>query len=312
MATVTYWVNCPALGDAICCIPIVKALIAEGKLYKVLIPKKFCELFWVCDVDRKYIVESTKESVATFKLNGSESVSACAVRRAPYRIHLVDMFSVFSLNAILKPEEKCNKANPDRLPKPKVGLYNPYIVLGIGYALESRKMPLEVFEAVVRYCKHRNIDVVLLGGQRQQGTKQPIVFDGYPREGCIDMIDRTTMTASVAIMKDAACVVGIDSGLIYLASLTDVPIVSGFTFVDPYYRMPYRHGVKGWQFYPIEPKGECKYCSNKLAMFGVEFDTKCPLGMAYECVTTLDSKDFIKALKKIQSGRPKMVTSQHE
>jgi len=55
MATVTYWVNCSALGDAICCIPVVKALIAEGKLYKALIPKKFCELFWVCDVDRKYI-----------------------------------------------------------------------------------------------------------------------------------------------------------------------------------------------------------------------------------------------------------------
>jgi len=55
-------------------------------------------------------------------------------------------------------------------------------------------------------------------------------------------------------------VVGLDNGLIHLAGLTDVPIVAGYTTVDPYFRLPWRHGVKGWRCFAVEPSSECRYC----------------------------------------------------
>ena len=303
MATVTYLINCSALGDAVCCIPATKALIAENKLYKVLIPEKFCEVFELCDVDPAFIVPTNREVEMKFDLNGSTLVTAYEARRAPYRIHLVDMFSVFCMNAILKPEEKCIRANIKKLPS--VDLKKPFIVVGVGYAEESRKMPVNAFKDIVAYGKKTGIDIVLLGAPRRQQSKNPIKFDEYPKEDCTDLIGKTSIKESVAIMNEAACVVGVDSGLIYLASLTDTPIVCGYTFVDPHYRIPYRRRVMGWRFYPVEPRATCKYCSNGLVMFGVPFDNSCPYGKDYECATSLHGKDFIRAIKRAIWARSK-------
>jgi hypothetical protein len=46
----------------------------------------------------------------------------------------------------------------------------------------------------------------------------------------------------------------------------------------------------------VEPKSKCKYCSNRLAAFGVTMDKTCPLDRDYECVESLDSKDFMDAI----------------
>jgi len=158
---------------------------------------------------------------------------------------------------------------------------------------------------LVAYGKKTGIGIVLLGGHRRPESKKPIHFQDYPKEGCIDLIGQTSIKDSVSIMNEAACVVGVDSGLIYLASLTDTPIVCGYTFVDPHYRMPYRHGVMGWRFFSVEPRSSCKYCSNGLAMFGVAFDNNCPYGKDYECATSLNGKDFVRAVKRAICSRSK-------
>lgn len=303
MALVTYYCNTSAIGDTCCVVPTIRALIADDRLYKVLASTRNCEILRLCGIDERFILDIKPEELAMYDPKGSEIVVANVKGRGAFRIHLVDLFSVFPINAILKPEEKCAQALPEFLPSlPKEVAGRKYIVIGTGYANISRKMPYKVFMEVKDFCKKSGFELVLLGGQRTN-SKSPISFEGYPDDGCINLIDKTDIPESVAIMGAAAAVVAVDSGLIYLAALTDVPIVGGYTFVEPYYRLPYRHGVKGWNFHVVEPRGKCKYCSSRLAMFGVEFDTKCPLGKGYECATTLDSKDFLKALKKAVSGR---------
>lgn len=304
MSIVSYWVNCSAVGDTVCCVPVVKALIAEGKLYKVFGSARTCEILRICGIAENLIVQATPEEVTAFDLNGSELVGANCPGHAAYRIHLVDLFSAFPINAILKPEEKCVAADPELLPDishlPLAS--GRYVVIGVGFAQLSRKLPLKAYTAVVNYCKDHQLDVVLLGGQRKN-SQNPICFEGYPDEDCTNLIDKITIAESVAVMADAACVVGIDSGLIHLASLTETPIVCGFTCVDPYYRAPYRHGIKGWGFYPVEPRSDCKYCTNRLAMFGVAFDVKCPFGKGYECATSLHADDYVAKLKMALSTK---------
>jgi hypothetical protein len=220
---------------------------------------------------------------------------ANAPGKAAYRIHLVDLFTVFPINAILKPEEKCVEAEASRLPPNPLQGKN-YVVIGVGHAVPSRKLPVDVFKDVVSHCRGAGGEVVLLGAQRPNPVN-PIHFDGYPKDECIDLIGKTSFSESVSIMSGARCVIGVDSGLIYLASLTSVPIICGYTYVDPYYRMPFRNGELGWNFYCVEPRGPCRYCSNGIAMFGVEFDTACPRNMNYSCTTSFDSADFIRYIK---------------
>lgn len=295
MKKISYWVNCTAVGDVCCAIPVIRMLIKENRLHKVLMNPKWVELFLLCDIPEEFIYPITVDRIKTYNAGDTEFLMANNPGKAAYRIHLIDLFSAFSVNAILKPEEKWVLANPDKLPNYE--LEKPFIVIGIGYAVPSRKMPLKCYLDIVKYCKKKGFNIVLLGAQRDKG-KKPIIFDGYPTDDCIDLIGKTSFTESISIMNKAACVVGVDSGLIHLAALTEVPIVCGYTYVDPFYRAPFRYGDQTWKFYAVEPKSGCRYCSNGLAMFNVEFDTACPHGKAYECTNSLEGKDFISEIKK--------------
>jgi len=296
---VSLWINCSAVGDAVCTVPTVKALLAENKLYKLLVPKRFTDIFKICGIDENLIIEATPEFVKKkFDGKGSDVLMVNIKGHAAYRIHLIDLFSIFPLNAVLKPEEKNIKALPEKLPVVDIGTLNPYVVIGVGYAQKSRKLPVKAYNEIVKFCKKKGFEIVLLGSSRLPTSEHPIHFEEHPREGCIDLIDKTTIAGSVAVMNTAACVIGMDSGLIYLAAMTETPIVCGYTFVDPYYRMPFRRNEMGWKFYPVEPTGDCKYCSNDLAMFGVPFDSHCPKGKDFSCASSLTGKDFITAIKK--------------
>jgi len=93
-------------------------------------------------------------------------------------------------------------------------------------------------------------------------------------------------------------IIGLDNGLIHLAGMTDVPIVAGYTTVDPYYRVPYRHGVKGWNCYVVEPTSECRYCQTEhFETYGINF-LECGI-MSKECMYSLT---FDKWLAKIQEA----------
>ena len=111
----------------------------------------------------------------------------------------------------------------------------------------------------------------------------------------IDMIDQTTFPEALAILQDAKCVIGLDNGLIHLAGLTDAPIVVGYTTVDPYYRLPYRHGVKGWNCQVVEPTSACRYCQTSiLASYGIPFN-RCNI-ITKECMYSLKADNWISKI----------------
>ena len=97
-------------------------------------------------------------------------------------------------------------------------------------------------------------------------------------------------------MDSAIAVVGADTGLIHLAACTDVPIICGYTTVDPDLRMPYRHNELGWNLTPITPpKSDCRYCSSSLFLNNVNFN-EC-LQKEYQCIDSLSAEAFINELK---------------
>ena len=80
------------------------------------------------------------------------------------------------------------------------------------------------------------------------------------------------MLEALRIINDAEMIIGLDNGLLHLAGLTDTKIVAGYTTVDPYYRLPYRHNVLGWNCSIVEPTSECRYCQTEhFCTYGINF-----------------------------------------
>jgi ADP-heptose:LPS heptosyltransferase len=165
-------------------------------------------------------------------------------------------------------------------------------------------MTPESFEAIKAYIRSQGMDVVLLGRRDHEltigatGEKVKPVFDGLDTDDCIDMIDKTTITESLAILAEAHCFIGVDGGLMHLAGLTDIPIVAGFTTVDPWYREIHRHGIRAWNFLSVTPDSECRYCqTDHFCVTGVLFD-KC-LTKTFECQNSLTADKWIRQIERI-------------
>jgi ADP-heptose:LPS heptosyltransferase len=220
----------------------------------------------------------------------------------PIHAHLVDAFSAAIANCILKEDEKDYlyverrflPVNPVKVPK--------YVVISYGSTTEHRKMLPEVFAELKEYFLERDYDVVLLGKRDHELSVGGLEltspkFDDVDVEGCIDLIDKTTLVESLTVLHEADLVLGVDGGLLHLAGMTDVPIVAGFTSVDPYYRVIYRHGERGWRYYPVEPDSECRYCqTSTFCTFGINFhicNTR-----SLECMKSLTADKWIAQIKK--------------
>lgn len=188
----------------------------------------------------------------------------------------------------------------------------PYLAVQVGYTAKNREFDARAMEVVLRGALDRGLLPVILG---KSVNKMPIIagndkrqlmqtvtaseFDSLPadvRHACLDMREQTTMLQARDILGHAECAVGIDGGLLHLAATTDVPIVMGLTNTRVDCRVPVRHGVRGWRFGAVVPRGvECQGCqSNWTLVFGYDFRT-C-FYKDYACVSNMRGEDLLEAI----------------
>ena len=288
---------CPfgALGDMICALPTIKKLYQEERLHKVLVFQDKAELCELVDIPSEHLVIMHPEKLTPFDPEGNYFNSMYPQDRAPYRMHLIDFASYNACQALLKPEEKCVSVDPSKLP-PNPLVNKKYVIVSPLYMHKSRRMLPSVFNDIKQFVKSLGYEVVIIG---KDAVKDKVKgTDEYDFEDCINLTNRTSLRESLAIIAEAKLVITMDSGLVYLTGLTETPLVAGYTFVDPYYRLPYRHGELGWKCESVIPRGACKFCSNTLGAYSIVFDVSCPAKIDFQCATSLHSEDFISAVKK--------------
>lgn len=182
-----------------------------------------------------------------------------------------------------------------------IGLPTPYVVLTSGHTAKAREWAPQSINEVARYLNRRGFNVVWLGKKTSElGTGALIrgTFDvAVDYTVGVDLIDRTSLLDAAAIMGGAKAVVGVDNGLLHLAATTDVPIVGGFTSVDPNTRLPYRYGIMGWNYYTVVPEPSCRFCQTKM-QFVYDHDFRNCFYQDYQCVAQLTSQKFITELEK--------------
>lgn len=289
-----------ALGDTCSTFPILNVLTKRGHIEKLFVDNRYWELYNLLfpgdilvnlkdamqvipahevtpDIPRDVIDPETGEArFLDYPVNPNIPLVR-SLQQYPTSIHshLVDCFSLAICDCILKEDEKdYPRVDPAKLPKNTVS--GSYAVIAVGATTEHRKMLPESFGAIVNHLTANGMSVVLVGRRDHElkcnGVTTRPGFSGYNFGGCVDLIDQTTIPEALSIMNDAEMVIGLDNGLIHLAGLTDTAIVAGYTTVDPYYRLPYRHGKKGWNCFVVEPTSDCRFCQTETyATYNINF-----------------------------------------
>lgn len=149
------------------------------------------------------------------------------------------------------------KLNLDKISLKHIKLPESYVVVTTGFTAPIREWVPSSINATVDHIKSKGYEVVFLG-KKQAHNGDVYVIEGTFKEEVdyskgLNLIDKTSLLQAGKIIGQAKCVVGLDNGLLHVAGCTDVPIVGGFTSVDPVHRMPYRNGVMGHNYYPVVP-----------------------------------------------------------
>jgi ADP-heptose:LPS heptosyltransferase len=317
-----------ALGDTCSTFPTLKLLVDRGHIEKLFVDIRFYALYQLFfppevlvplseasrfipkeeltpDIPMESIDLSTGgTTVFDYPVNPNLPIIK-TMRNFPTSIHthLIDHFSMSICDAVFKEHQKdYPHVDSSKLPiNPMTG--RKYVVIAYGATTEHRRMLPEVLSGLVDYFKSIDVEVVLIGKRdhvlRCSGTYTSPTFDAIPN-GVVDLIDQTTMPEALAIINEAQMVIGLDNGLIHLAALTDVPIVAGYTTVDPYYRLPYRHGIKGWNVFTVEPTSDCRYCQTEtFCTYALNF-LKCQT-TTKECMKSLTLASWLCKIKQVGS-----------
>lgn len=175
-----------------------------------------------------------------------------------------------------------------------------YVVLTPGFTAPVRALPARTWNQLARWITSRGVTPVWIGAKADTiggALHPPSEFvEGVDYSVGIDLRDKTTLLEAGKIIALSKAIVGVDNGLIHLAGTTDVPIIAGFTSVDPKTRLPFR--AKGITYAVVPPDFlECKFRQTR-THYDYQTDFReCPCGT--ECIDSLTAEKFIIELEKL-------------
>lgn len=152
-------------------------------------------------------------------------------------------------------------------PEADVLIPGKYAVITTGVTTDSRRVPSESWNHVIRYVKSLGLTPVFLGkAVVETGNMRNIHTDfaqGLEIELGLDLRDKTTLMQAASIMSRAAVVIGHDNGLLHLAGCTDVPIVFGYNLASPEHREPKRKIGRVYNVTLTDAELACNHCQSR-------------------------------------------------
>lgn len=156
-----------------------------------------------------------------------------------------------------------------------------YIALIIGAAHFTKRMPNG---KVIELCKKLNLPIVLLGGKDVESNAN-IIHDAQS-EKTTNLVGKINLNESVTVVKNAAYVIGFDTGLTHIAEAFNKKLITiwGSTVPELLGVQPYKVS----QHFEVGVELNCRPCSK----FGL---SACPKGH-FKCMNEINLQtitDFI-------------------
>ena len=305
---ICYSVNTRAIGDMIAAAPIVKWAVetyhvSSNAPYKVVISPYFRDFFhFIPDENILSLDEDWKfdRQYAVRRLNDLGKYGVFS-RLTAARLSLSEYARITLLLRLDIPTEATyyvpfNKESS--LDTPELNLdFSKTVIFSVTYKDANRSWNPEEILKLAAWVKGRGYTPAFVGKLINdigcKITPQSMLPDHLP-EFILDLRNKTSLLELYIIMKRCKAVVGIDSGPIHLAGMTETDIVCGYTTIIPEHRMPLRpRGVT----LPVVPDVSCRFCSTRwnLDFFGFN---SCYHGHT-DCVKQMTADRFIVELSKI-------------
>ena len=155
----------------------------------------------------------------------------------------------------------------------------------------SRKFKKEEILRISEYINNSGFTPIFVGKTNEQAK-----LDFECPEFGIDLINKTTISELATIMSKSRAYIGMDSGNTHLAFTTKIPVICGFTSIQPDLRIPYR---KNSITIPIiSEEIECRFCQSDWNLIDHIF-YKCPIMKIPKCIDYITADKIIAALKEI-------------
>lgn len=198
--------------------------------------------------------------------------------------HLVDVGFMYFASKF--PPPPCADIYPevtfDKTDLPYPLSENKYVVFTTGAVSPARAVPGHYWNPIIDHVVSKHLVPVFLGKTEMAKDFKVKFPSGCDYSKGIDLRDQTSMMTAAEIMKRAACVIGLDNGLLHLAACTDASIVAGYNMVSPSERRPNRRAGKWIELSVSQEELACTQCqTNMKRMFPHNFkdclygDTKC-------------------------------------
>lgn len=300
-----FMLNSLAMGDVIAAAPVIKWAIdnyyTNPENYLVVAKGMFREiLHFVPDSNfRNYDVKENSWGVpphfAMACLN--QKKEPMLVRNTPKHMHLGQFASIKLMDRIL-PDHALEYVPLVPVNIEGFNLPKKYVVFVSTYRDDTRAWHSDYMLETAEWTLKRGYIPVFVGKTDMNMETHLIPKTSLPLEikdlEHIDLRNKTSIPELASILGNAKAVVGLDSGPIHLAGTTSVPIVCGFTSIDPKHRIPYRK--KGF-FQSVTPNIPCIGCESDWASHYWNFEN-CYHGHI-ECCKQMTSDKFIKKLSSI-------------
>jgi heptosyltransferase III len=105
----------------------------------------------------------------------------------------------------------------------------PYVVLhpgAGGFRSDEREWPVAHWRQLVSELTARGLGVVISGGKVDTHKATAIVRDAAFHERVVSVAGEVTLAQLCLIMKSAACVVAVNTGVMHIAAVLDLPLVA--------------------------------------------------------------------------------------
>lgn len=168
-----------------------------------------------------------------------------------------------------------------------------YVVFTTGAVSPARTVPGHYWNPLISYVKAKGLEPVFLGTSKmvEINVKFP---DGCNYQDGFDLRNKTTVMEAAWIMNNSAAVVGLDNGLIQLASFTEAPIVCAYNMVHPSQRVPKRTVGKWKTIFLSRDELACTGCQTFMKLIAPPHDFKRCLYGDLRCIHLLFENDALK------------------
>lgn len=286
------------IGDFICRFPVFLKLVTKYPQITayVYFPAFFLETarFFL---KHPNIIVKDRGTFLTDKFPGGaiiplehETFKTMAVSLMQYA-HLLLFSELMPEDEAYYPEWKIDTLDVSKFGLPR----QQYVVLTTEATSATRTLKASTLLGLAEYFKSKNIPIVFLG--KKEITKKYIAESvaEFDYSVGMDLREKTTILEATEILAQSRGVLGLDNGLLHLASCTPAAVVFGFSTVRPEHRLC---GRRSGKTVVVEPTGDCTYCQSKIRFVRDFKFNKCFYD-DFKCLDTLTAERFIEAWEKL-------------